>query len=103
MLEPVVGPGGIAWSAAALALNGLAGVVADRSPKAWAGFGVAAAVIVTLVHHLAVLPLGLGSSLSAAQVLRTAVFTGAWCGLVGLVFALNVPQRWRALRARRLR
>lgn len=103
VLEPVVGPGGIAWSAAALALNGLAGVVADRSPKAWAGFGATAAALVTLVHHLAVLPLGLGSSLSAAQVLRTAVFTGAWCGLVGLVSALGLPQRWRTLRARRLR
>ena len=103
LLEPVVGPGGIAWSAAALCLLALASVVADRSTKAWVGFGAAGALVVTLVHEIALLPLGLGSSITVRHVLRTTIFSALWCGLVSAVLALDIPRRWRAHRVRRLR
>ncbi len=87
LLEPVVGPGGIAWSAAAVALYALAGVVADRSAKAWAGFGAVGAAVIFVVHHLALFPLGLAPSFTAMHLIRTTLLTGAWCGLVKIVIA----------------
>jgi hypothetical protein len=103
LFEPVVGPGAIAWSAAALALDSLAAVAADRSPRAWAGFGAVGAVLILVVHRLALLPLGFGGSINPAELVRTAVLSGAWCGAVGMVLALDPPKLWRAYRARRLR
>ena len=102
-LEPVVGPGGIAWTAAALCLHALASFVADRSSKAWAGFGVVGALVVTIVHHLALLPFGLATSMTVPHLARTALFSGLWCGLVSAVLALDLPKRWRAYRVRKLR
>ncbi len=103
LFEPVIGPGGIAWSAACLALYALAGVVADRSPKAWAGFGLVGAAAVILVQMAATVPLGLPLSLSLGHWLRSVVFTGLWCGLVGAVLVLDLPGQWRSYRARTLR
>lgn len=103
VFEPVIGPGGIAWSAAGLALYALAGVVADRSPKAWAGFGLVGAATIILVHKAALIPLGLPLSFSLGHWLRSVVFTAGWCGLVGAVLALDFPARWRNYRARKLR
>lgn len=103
LFEPIVGPGGIAWSAAALSLSGLAAVVADRSPKAWTALGAVGAVIVTLILRLAVLPLGMEFSVTTMQLVWTAVFTGIWCGLVGLVLALDLSKHWQAYRVRKLR
>jgi hypothetical protein len=101
--QPVIGPGGIAWSATALGLAALAGVVADRSPKAWAGFGALAAPAITLIHWLCLLPLGLEFSLTAAHLLRSALLTGLWCGLVGFVLAIDLPKHLRNMRLRKLR
>ena len=103
LMAPVIGPGGIAWTAAALTLNQLATVVADRSPKAWAGFGAVGALAVVMVHQLAMLPLGFELSATLPQLLRTALLSGGWCGAVGIVLGLDLPQRWRVLRARKLR
>ncbi len=80
LFGPVVGPGGIAWTAACLSLYGLASVVADRSPKAWAAFGAVGAVVVILVHRLAVMPLGLARLYYQPARVRQRVFTGLWCG-----------------------
>jgi hypothetical protein len=103
LLEPVIGPGGIAWSAAGLALYALASLVADRSPKAWAGLGLVGAAVVTLVRQATLVPLGLPFSLTLNHWLRSVLLTGAWCGLVGIVLALDLPGRWRSRRARKLR
>jgi hypothetical protein len=103
LLEPVVGPGGIAWSAAALCLHSMASFVADRSTKAWVGFGAVGALVVTLVHEVALLPLGLGTSMTVPHLLRTTVLSALWCGLVSIVLALDIPTRWRAHRVRKLR
>ena len=103
LLEPVVGPGGIAWSASALCLYGLASVVADRSAKAWAGFGAVGALVITLVHEAALLPLGLGTSMTVPHIVRTTLLSGVWCGLVKILLALDIPGRWLAYRARKLR
>jgi len=103
LLEPVIGPGGIAWSAAALCLHFMAAFVADRSAKAWAAFGAVGALVVTLVHQVALLPLGLGTSMSLPHLVRTTLFSGLWCGLVSAVLALDLPKRWRAYRVRQLR
>ncbi len=101
--QPVIGPGGIAWSAAALSLSALAAVIADRSYRAWAVFGGVAAVIVAVVHALCLLPLGLSTTLNATRLLRAAFLTAAWCGLVGGVMAFDLPSYWRAHRLRKLR
>ena len=103
LFEPVIGPGAIAWSAAGLALQGLAAVVADRSPKAWAGFGAVGAALILAVHRLALLPLGLSAAIDPLELVRTALLSGAWCGAVGMVLALDPPKLWRTYRARRLR
>ena len=103
LLEPVIGVGGIAWSAAALAIAGVAALVADRSPFAWFGFGALGAVVMVAVRDLALLPLGLASRLDLVDVFRSALLTGAWVGLVGWVLALDLPARWRRYRVRRLR
>ncbi len=102
-LEPVVGPGGISWTASALALQGLAAVLADRSPRAWVAGGVVGVVVLVVARELALLPLGLGSWSGWLAVARGALLTGLWCGAVGCVLALDLPARWKRHRARRLR
>ena len=103
LFGPVVGPGGIAWTAACLSLYGLASVVADRSPRAWAAFGAVGAVVVILVQRLAMMPLGLASSLTFSQLALSALLTGLWCGIVGTVLSFNLGKHWRAYRVRKLR
>lgn len=103
LMEPVLGPGGIAWCAAALGVDGIAGVVADRSPKAWFALGAVGAVLVLVVRHLAVLPLGLGTPLDGGHVFRCMALTALWCGLAGWTLKLDLPSRWQQWRARRLR
>ena len=102
LLEPVVGPGGIAWSVAALCLLALAGVVADRSPKAWAFFGGVCALVVIFARRLALLPLGLVAPLTLPHVVRSTLLTALWCGFIGTILALDLPARWRAYRVRKL-
>ena len=103
LLGPVVGPGGIAWTAACLSLYGLASVVADRSPVAWAAFGAVGAVIVILVQRLALMPLGLADYFSISRLVWSAVLTGLWCGFIGTVLALDLGKHWRAYQVRKLR
>jgi hypothetical protein len=103
LLEPVVGPSGIAWSAAALCLQTLASIVANRSTTAWMSFGAVAAFVITLVHELTLLPLGLGTSMTVPHLVRTIILSGLWCGLVNTVLVLDIPARWRTYRVRKLR
>ncbi len=103
LFGPVVGPGGIAWTAASFALFWMASVVADRSPKAWAAFGSVGTLVMHLVHRLALIPLGLASFPTLPDVLWSAVLTGIWSGLAGTILALDVGKRWRAYRVRKLR
>lgn len=103
LLEPVIGPGGIAWSAAALTTSALAGVLADRSPRAWFVGGCAAATVILGVRRLALLPLGIAPGLGWGHLVSTAILTGVWCAVVGWLLSLRLPERWRALRTRKLR
>ena len=103
LFGPVIGPGGIAWTAACLSLYGLASVVADRSPRAWAAFGAVGAVVVILVQRLAVMPLGLASFLTLSQLAWSAILTGLWCGFVGTLLALDLGKYLRAYQVRKLR
>ena len=103
LFGPVVGPGGIAWTAACLSLFGLASVVADRSPVAWAAFGAVGAVVAILVQKLAMMPLGLATYFSIKQLVLSALLTGLWCGFVGTVLALELGKHWRAYQVRKLR
>jgi hypothetical protein len=103
ILEPVIGPGGIAWSASALALSALAGIVADRSPRAWFAFGAAGTVVVLLVRWIALVPLGLTTPLDWRNLLLATLATAIWCGLAGWIRSVDVVARWRAYRARELR
>lgn len=102
-LEPVVGPGGISWTAAAVALHGMASFLADRTPRAWLVCGGVATVVLLIMRELALSPLGLGTPLVWVTLLRSAALTGLWCGAVGGVMALDLPSRWRRYHARRLR
>jgi hypothetical protein len=103
LMEPVVGPGGIAWSAAALALLRLAAIVADRSSKAWFAFGAVGGGLVLVCQRLALLPLGMNPGWGWADLGLSVVATGAWCWVVGFTLQLDLPARWRAWRARKLR
>jgi hypothetical protein len=103
VLESVVGPGGIAWSAGALVTARLAGFVADRSAKAWLSFGAIGALTVSVVRRLALLPLGISEAWSWTDLALCVGLTAALCGLVGWVLALDLPTRWRRYRARKLR
>lgn len=103
LFGPVVGPGGISWTATCLGLYALAAVVADRSPKAWAAFGGVGAVVVILVQRLAEAPLGLSTSLTLEHVIWSSLLTGLWCGVAGTALALDFGKRWRAYRVRKLR
>ena len=103
LFGPVIGPGGIAWSAASFGLYGMASVVADRSPKAWAAFGAVGAAVMHLFQKLAAIPLGLANSPTLPNLVWSALFTGLWCGLVGMVLYLDIGKRWRAYRVRKLR
>jgi hypothetical protein len=103
LFEPVIGPGGIAWSAACLVLYALAGLAADRSPKMWVVFGAVGAAVITLIHRAALVPLGFPFSLTPGHWFRVVLFTGVWCGLVGATLRLDLPSQWRAYRSRKLR
>jgi hypothetical protein len=103
MLEPVIGPGGIAWSATAVLLVILASFVADRSAKAWFLFGVAGTLALVAVRNVALTPLGVPVAWSWTSLGLGGLLTGVWCGFIGWVRALDVPQRWRVWRTRKLR
>ena len=103
MLEPVIGPGGIAWSASALALSVLAGIIADRSPRAWLVFGAAGTALVIVVRWIALLPLGSSTPFEWRGLLLTTLVTAVWCGLTGWIRAVDLGARWRAHRTRKLR
>jgi hypothetical protein len=103
LLEPIIGPGAIAWSAAALVVLWLAGFVADRTPKAWVALAAVATVVVVEVHRVTLLPLGVSRPVGWIDLLLSAVVTALWCGLVGWLLALDLPKRWHAWRARKLR
>ncbi|MEE4270938.1 MAG: hypothetical protein V2I67_04650 [Thermoanaerobaculales bacterium] len=103
MLEPVVGPGAIAWSAAAVAIGLVVPLVADRSPRAWLVFGALGAALVIVVREAALLPLGLAGGLSWRSTAVSVSLTALWCCLVGWIIALDLPSRWLRFRSRKLR
>ena len=103
LFGPVVGPGGIAWTASCLSLYGLASVVADRTPKAWVAFGAVGALVVILVQRVAEVPLGLATSLTIERLIWSPLLSGLWCGFVGMALALDFGKHWRAYRVRKLR
>jgi hypothetical protein len=102
-LEPVIGPGAIAWSVAGLAVRAVGGVLADRSARAWFLLGALGAILVVLARGLAELPLGILTPFGWGHVVRSAALTATWCGLVAWGLGLDLPGRWRSYRARRLR
>jgi hypothetical protein len=103
LFGPLVGPGGIAWTAACLSMYGLASVVADRSPRAWAVFGAVGTLVVILVQRAAVMPFGLATSLTVQHLMWSVLLTGLWCGFAGTVLAFDLGKHWRAYRVRKLR
>jgi hypothetical protein len=103
LFEPVVGPGAIAWSCAALVAWTYAGIATDRSPRSWLALGAAAALTVTAVRAASLFPLGIRGFPAWRDVAAAIALTAAWCGLVGWLIALDVPRRWRVYRARTLR
>lgn len=103
VFEPVVGPGAIAWSAAAVMVSAIVPLFADRSPRAWLAFGGLGAGLMIVVRHLALIPLGLSTDLTLNYLLTSILLTSAWCALVGWVIGLDLPTRWNVHRARKLR
>jgi len=103
VIEPVVGPGGIYWSASALIVAWTIRFIADRSPWAWAGMGALVAVLVAVLRHLILLTLGVSDGLWWYGVGRSALLTGALCGVVAWILVIDLPSRWLDYRRRRLR
>ncbi len=103
VLEPLIGPGAIAWSAAGLAVRATGNLLADRSPGVWVLLGALGAILVVGVRSLVELPLGDFHPFSVGHLLRATAFTGLWCGAVGWGLSLDLPGRWRRHRASRLR
>jgi len=103
LMEEIIGPGGIAWSATSLALGSAADVVADRRARSWVAAGAFGGLVFELVRYLSLLPLGVASPLSPSRLFVTMLFTGLWCGLVGWVYLLDLPTRWQEYRVRKLR
>jgi hypothetical protein len=100
--EPVIGPGGIAWSAAAVVAWWLSGTIADRGPRMWFVTGVVATSTTLLARAASLAPLGLASMPALGPTGVTAITTGALCAVVGWLFDADLPQRWRRYRSRRL-
>ena len=103
LFGPVLGPGGIAWTASCLSLYALAAVVADRSPRAWAAFGAVGTLVLIPVQQLAMMPLGLATSLTIQDLMMSVLLTALWCGIAGLVWSFDLVKHWRAYRVRKLR
>ena len=103
LLQPLVGPGGIAWSLASLVARWAAARVAARSPLTWAGMGALVAALVPLGRSLAEAPFGVAAAPIPQNFLAGVALTSLWCGLVGWALSLNVPERWRRMRTRKLR
>ena len=72
-------------------------------PKAWAALAAVATVVVVEVHRVTLLPLGVSRPVGWIDLLLSAVATALWCGLIGWLLALDLPKRWHAWRARKLR
>jgi len=103
LLEDVVGPGGVAWSAATWAVSSVSMVVADRTPRAWMAMGALGTLAFLVMQQVTFLPLGLETGFTWWHLLLRTSLTAAWCGLVGWILALDLPARWRRHRARVLR
>jgi hypothetical protein len=103
VMEPVVGPGGIYWSASTLLVAWVIRFIADRSPLAWFGIGALVAMLVSLLRHAVLLTLGISDGLWWYGLARGALLTGALCGAVAWVLVLDLPARWLEYRRRRLR
>ncbi len=103
LMEPIVGPGGIAWSAAAIVVAWSASRFGDRRPKTWGLLGLAAAAVIVTVRHLALALIGGAPAAAGGALALRIALTGAWCWLTAAIAAANLPTRWRRLRRRRLR
>ena len=87
----------------AVLLGALVPLVADRSPRAWFAFGGIGAVLMNVARAAARMPLGLSADLTWRSLAVSVLLTAFWCGLVGWLLTLDLPQRLRARRARKLR
>lgn len=103
LFEPVVGPGVIAWSAAALAAWLGASLMVNRTIGGWFTFGLLGAAVFWSVRALALWPLGQPTAPVWRWIIASVIGTAVWCALVRGVIALDLPSRWRQYRARRLR
>ncbi len=103
LFEPVIGPGVIAWSAAALMTWFGCSVVAERRGRAWFAFGVGGTLVFWLIRSVCYLPLDLPGTPTWSWVGISVILTGVWCALVHGVIALKLPERWQQHRTRRLR
>jgi hypothetical protein len=59
--------------------------------------------VVVIARAAAELPLGVLSPFGVGHLVRSVALTAAWCGLVGWVISLDLADRWRRYRSRRLR
>jgi len=101
--ETVIGPGLIAWSLSAAAIWWLLSKLGSRALWVWAGLGTVASILFWLSRAFSLRLLGLPSGMTLPGMLFSALSTGVVAFLVGFVFKMDVPDRWRRRRMRKLR
>lgn len=103
LFEPVVGPGAIAWSAAALIVAWTVRRIGEHSALSWGLLGAGGALLVVAFRVVVQAPLGMASPPSPLLVATGALGTGLWCSWVAWILGMDLPGRIRRYRRSRLR
>ncbi len=103
LFEPIVGPGAIAWSAAALIVAWTVRRVGKHSALSWGLLGAGGTALVAGCRFLSLLPLGRAASPPLVQIAAGTVGTGLVCSVAALILGMNLPGRIRRYRRGRLR
>jgi len=101
--EVIIGPGMIAWSLSAALIWWLLSKLGSRALWVWSGLGAASSALFWFTRALSLYLVGLPSGMTLPGMLFSALSTGGVTFLVGFVFKMDIPERWRRHRMRKLR
>lgn len=103
LFEPIVGPGAIAWSAAALIVAWTVRRVGKHSVLSWGLLGAGGTVLVAGFRFLALIPLGRAVPPPLVQIAAGTAGTGLLCAVAVLILGMDLSGRVRRYRRGRLR